>query len=29
MPYFPGGYYYLRPNANVVLEAGLAFYVCD
>ena len=29
LPYFPGGYYYLRPNANLVVEAGLAFYVCD
>ncbi len=29
LPYYPGGYYYLRPNANVVMEAGLAFYVCD
>ncbi len=29
LPYFPGGYYYLRPNGNTVLEAGLSFYVCD
>lgn len=29
MPYFPGGYYYLRPNANVVMEAGIAFHICD
>jgi hypothetical protein len=29
MPYFPGGYYYLRPNANVVMEAGIAFYICN
>ena len=29
LPYFPGGYYYLRPNANLVVEAGLSFYVCD
>lgn len=29
LPYFPGGYYYLRPNANVVMEAGLAFYICE
>ena len=24
-----GGYYYLRANGNTVLEAGLAFYLCD
>jgi hypothetical protein len=29
LPYFPGGYYYLRSNGNTVLEAGLAFYLCD
>lgn len=29
LPYFPSGYYYLRPNGNTVLEAALAFYVCD
>ena len=29
LPYFPSGYYYLRPNGNTVLEAGLAFYLCD
>jgi hypothetical protein len=29
LPFFPGGYYYLRGNGNTVLEAGLAFYVCD
>ena len=29
LPYFPSGYYYLRANGNTVLEAGLAFYICD
>ncbi len=29
LPYAPGGYYYLRANGNTVLEAGLAFYLCD
>jgi hypothetical protein len=29
VPFFPGGYYYLRPNGNTVLEVGIAFYVCD
>ena len=29
LPFYPGGYYYLRPNGNTVLEAGLAFYVCN
>jgi len=29
LPYFPSGYYYVRPSGNVVLEAALAFYVCD
>ena len=29
LPYFPAGYYYLRPNGNTILEAGLAFYLCD
>lgn len=29
LPYFPSGYYYLRANGNTVLEAALAFYVCD
>jgi hypothetical protein len=29
LPFFPAGYYYLRANANTVLEVGLAFYVCD
>jgi hypothetical protein len=28
LPYFPGGYYYLRANGNTVMEAGIAFYVC-
>ena len=27
-PVLPGGYYFLRPNGNTVLEAGLAFYLC-
>jgi hypothetical protein len=29
LPYFPGGYYYLRANGNTVLEAGIAFFLCD
>lgn len=29
VPFSPSGYYYLRPNGNTVLEAGLAFYVCE
>lgn len=29
VPYSPVGYYYLRPGDNTVLEAGLAFYLCD
>jgi len=29
VPQLPGGYYYLRPNGNTVLEAGLAFYLCQ
>jgi len=29
VPYPTGGYYYLRPNGNTVLEAGLSFYLCD
>ena len=29
LPYYPGGYYYLRPNGNTVLEAGVAFFICD
>jgi hypothetical protein len=29
VPYFPGGYYYVRANGNTVLEAGLALYLCD
>ena len=28
-PFAPGGYYYLRAGGNIVLEAGLAFYLCD
>jgi hypothetical protein len=28
-PFLPSGYYYLRAQGNVVLEGGLAFYVCD
>lgn len=28
LPFFPGGYYYLRANGNAVMEAGLAFYIC-
>ena len=28
VPHMPGGYYYLKPNGNTVLEAGLAFYLC-
>jgi len=28
VPAVPAGYYYLRPNGNTVLEAGLAFYLC-
>lgn len=29
LPVAPGGYYYLRGGDNTVLEAGLAFYLCD
>jgi hypothetical protein len=29
VPVSPGGYYYLRAGDNVVLEAGLSFYLCD
>ena len=28
-PFSPGGYYYLKAGENRVLEAGLAFYLCD
>ena len=28
-PMSPGGYYYLRAGDNTVLEAGIAFYLCD
>ena len=28
-PFSPDGYYYLRANENRVLEAGLAFFLCD
>lgn len=29
VPFSPGGYYYLRAGDNTVLEAGLAFLLCD
>jgi hypothetical protein len=29
VPVWPGGYYFLRPNGNTVLEAGLALYLCQ
>jgi len=29
VPHPTGGYYYMRPNGNTVLEAGLSFYLCD
>jgi hypothetical protein len=29
LPLSPGGFYYLRAGDNTVLEAGLAFYICD
>jgi len=29
VPFSPGGYYYLRAGDNTVLEAGVAFYLCD
>jgi len=29
IPHPTGGYYYLLSNGNIVLEAGLSFYLCD
>lgn len=29
LPFSPAGYYYLRAGDNTVLEAGLAFYLCN
>jgi hypothetical protein len=29
LPFSPGGYYYLRAGDNTVLEAGLAFFLCN
>ena len=29
IPFSPGGYYYLQTGDNTVLEAGLAFILCD
>ena len=29
VPHMPQGHYYLLPNDNTVLEAGLAFYLCE